>query len=95
MNVVKLRDNRFDDNAPLFRYEREGRRFVSEESVELPSQKVSEEVRAILDKFSGHSLAKLVERGDGAVVDLTQTRHLNESERGKLCFFNLKGTDDG
>ena len=36
--MIKLRDNRFGDNAPLFKRERDGNEFVSAKSEELPEQ---------------------------------------------------------
>ena len=94
MNIIKLRDNRFGDNAPLFKREQEGVPFVSGGSEELGTQKVTAEACEVLKKFDGGPLAKLVEQGNGAVVELSQTRHLNANERKQLYFFKLADNND-
>lgn len=94
MSIIKLRDNRFDKNAPLFMREQEGTSFVSETSEELDEQKVTAEACEVLKKFDGLSLDKLVEKGSDAVVDLSEARHLSANERKSLCFFRLADKND-
>lgn len=94
MNIIKLRDNRFGDNAPLFKRGQEDAPFASGKCEELEEQEVAAEAREVLKKFDGVSLAKLVEQGNGAVVELSQARHLNDNEREKLYFFKLADKND-
>ena len=93
MHPIKLKDNRFGANAPLFKCEQAATPFGSTNE-ELNTQTISKNGKQVLKKFNGCTLAELVAQGKDAVVDLSQLQHLDDKGRKKLCFFKLADDND-
>lgn len=91
MTIVKLRDNRFGDNARCFA-KQQGDEFLpssSDKSEELGGQAISKEERDLLGQFGGKTLEELADKAGGALVLLDDT-HADDSNRRTQRFFTFK-----
>lgn len=96
--VIQLRDNRAYGNARTFKRITSGPagRFVSNEFEGLDKTSVPEYVETILSGYNGDrgSLGNLINASNGAVIDLSGSRHMNK-DRNDLRFVQYQKKDNG
>lgn len=89
--MIKLRDNRFGDNALCFAKSVDSSVYSSPEDDKegLKGQNIKKAEREVLDKFSSKSLGDLELEANGKLVILGET-HVSENGRKDLPFFVFK-----